>query len=516
MRTQSYPNYQAYPSAYQPIRVKRNPILIGLLVALALLVLSGAAAVIYLVFRFEGPVLPGVKVGDSDLGGLTLAQAATQIDADWNKNKVLLVSDGFHNWEATPLDFGMWVDPNATARAAYAYGRGEGHWGQILSAIFTGRQADIDPVVVFSSQVANEQLSYWGPLVQRDPQPATLQYLNGQWQVAPGAPGASLDAAASLQQLSQNYDIMMKAGYLPLSTVPIPSPTGAAEAALADLQSQLAKPLLVHAYDPISNDTLEWAVPTDLLASWIQVGQTGDGQVKLSIDESGFPAYLDSLEKSLSDGRTFWISNQTYDLTGHWQRGDAYTVVIQRPATTYTVQDGDTLLKIAYRSQMPYWMILQANPDVDPDKLQVGSVLTIPSRSDLLPDPVVLGKRIVLSISAQHMYIYENGQQIRDFVISTGIDRSPTQPGVFQIQTHVDNAYASVWDLYMPDFMGIYQSWPGFWNGIHGLPTLSNGQRLWAGLLGKPVSYGCIILDLDAAHWLYSWAEDGVVVEITE
>jgi lipoprotein-anchoring transpeptidase ErfK/SrfK len=99
-------------------------------------------------------------------------------------------------------------------------------------------------------------------------------------------------------------------------------------------------------------------------------------------------------------------------------------------------------------------------------------------------------------------------------VISTGIDRSPTQPGVFQIQTHEINAYASVWDLHMPHFLGIYEAWPGFMNGIHGLPTLSSGRRLWAGVLGRPVSYGCIVMELEAAEWLYGWAENGVVVEI--
>jgi lipoprotein-anchoring transpeptidase ErfK/SrfK len=99
-------------------------------------------------------------------------------------------------------------------------------------------------------------------------------------------------------------------------------------------------------------------------------------------------------------------------------------------------------------------------------------------------------------------------------VISTGIDRSPTIPGVYQVQTHELNAYASVWGLYMPHFMGIYEGWPGFMNGIHGLPTLSGGRRLWAGSLGRPVSYGCIILDLQAAEDLYNWAENGVVVEI--
>jgi lipoprotein-anchoring transpeptidase ErfK/SrfK len=66
----------------------------------------------------------------------------------------------------------------------------------------------------------------------------------------------------------------------------------------------------------------------------------------------------------------------------------------------------------------------------------------------------------------------------------------------------------------MPHFLGIYEAWPGFMNGIHGLPTLSNGVRLWESILGRPASFGCIILDLQAAQDLYFWAEDGVVVEI--
>src|SRR5262249_19832875 len=142
--------------------------------------------------------------------------------------------------------------------------------------------------------------------------------------------------------------------------------------------------------------------------------------------------------------------------------------------------------------------------------------LNIPSKDVLLPLPVVPGKRLKLSISEQRLYGYENKQQVFEYVISTGIDRSPTQPGVFQVQSHDPNAYASLWDLYMPDFLGIYESWPGFMNGFHGLPLLHGGVRLWGDILGKPASFGCIILSLDDAHTLYQWAPDGVVVEIKE
>jgi lipoprotein-anchoring transpeptidase ErfK/SrfK len=82
------------------------------------------------------------------------------------------------------------------------------------------------------------------------------------------------------------------------------------------------------------------------------------------------------------------------------------------------------------------------------------------------------------------------------------------------VTSHIENAYAAIWDLYMPHFLGIYEAVPGFTNGIHGLPMLSGGRRLWANVLGQPASYGCIILTLQAAEELYYWAEDGVVVEI--
>jgi hypothetical protein len=113
-------------------------------------------------------------------------------------------------------------------------------------------------------------------------------------------------------------------------------------------------------------------------------------------------------------------------------------------------------------------------------------MITIPPRDTLLPLPIVVDKRIVISISEQRLLTYEDGELLSEHVISTGIARSPTLPGVFQVQSHYENAYASNWDLWMPHFLGIYEAVPGFWNGIHGLPLLSNGVRLWENVLGRP------------------------------
>jgi hypothetical protein len=66
----------------------------------------------------------------------------------------------------------------------------------------------------------------------------------------------------------------------------------------------------------------------------------------------------------------------------------------------------------------------------------------------------------------------------------------------------------------MPYFLAVYPAGGGVENGFHELPILANGQRLWAGSLGRPASFGCIILGIPEAETLYNWAEIGVVVVI--
>jgi len=181
----------------------------------------------------------------------------------------------------------------------------------------------------------------------------------------------------------------------------------------------------------------------------------------------------------------------------------------------YTVQEGDALAVIAFDHGIPYPWIQQANPGIG-DNLQVGQILTIPSPDLLLPLPVREGKRITVSLSSQMMWVYEDGDVQWQWQVSTGMPSSPTSPGVFQIQTHELEAYAANWDLSMPHFMGIYEPGPraDVMNGFHGFPSRGGAQLLWTGSLGRPVTYGCILISSENATTLYEWAEEGTVVEI--
>ena len=135
-----------------------------------------------------------------------------------------------------------------------------------------------------------------------------------------------------------------------------------------------------------------------------------------------------------------------------------------------------------------------------------------PAQADQGTAPGGTGQRILVSISKQHMYVYDGDTLVYSFVVSTGLHNS-TAAGTFKVLDKIPNAYGSTWDLWMPDWLGIYYS-GSLENGIHALPILSNGQTLWAGLLGQPASFGCIILGTADAQTLYNWVEVGTPVII--
>ena len=121
-------------------------------------------------------------------------------------------------------------------------------------------------------------------------------------------------------------------------------------------------------------------------------------------------------------------------------------------------------------------------------------------------------KYILVDISEQHMYVYEGDVLVYSFVASTGMGNS-TRVGSFSVLNKIPNAYGATWNIWMPDWLGIY--WSGsLQNGIHALPILPGGGTLWAGYLGTPISYGCVVLGTYDAQALYEWADLGTPVEI--
>ena len=132
----------------------------------------------------------------------------------------------------------------------------------------------------------------------------------------------------------------------------------------------------------------------------------------------------------------------------------------------------------------------------------------------LTPTPDPADQLILVDISEQRMYVYENDRLLWDWVASTGEPGKDTAVGTFAVRDKIEVAYASTWNLDMPYWLGIYQSGP-LENGIHALPIQrANGIKLWEGFLGRRVSYGCVILSDENARTLFEWARIGTPVTI--
>jgi LysM repeat protein len=185
-----------------------------------------------------------------------------------------------------------------------------------------------------------------------------------------------------------------------------------------------------------------------------------------------------------------------------------------RPAT-YIVKSGQTLSQIARELGVSLAAIVDANGLANPDRIYTGMALRVPgAQSETTVIGPVTDTRLIASISEQRCWLYQAGKLTGNWRCSSGRKASPTVPGSYRIQSKINPAYASRWDFWMPYWMGLYYA-GSTENGIHGLPyNPKTGRRTWEGLVGTPITYGCIMLDDANVKTLFNVAYIGMSVVI--
>ena len=192
--------------------------------------------------------------------------------------------------------------------------------------------------------------------------------------------------------------------------------------------------------------------------------------------------------------------------------------------STYVVERGDTVFRIATRFNIPPEALVDANNIPWADRIYIGQILTIPSQdyrvrslndrivdsaaplpSDEIPSPsVVEGKQIIVDLSQQQTYAFENGVLLRHFLSSTGLPHTPTVTGDFAIYVKYDaqRMTGPGYDLPgVPWVMYFYRDY-----ALHG--------AYWHNNFGNPISHGCVNLRIPEAEWLYQWAPVGTPVQV--
>ena len=208
------------------------------------------------------------------------------------------------------------------------------------------------------------------------------------------------------------------------------------------------------------------------------------------------------------------LSPTSYVYVGQRLRIPAASTPSPTATTVYVVRPGDTLSGIAARFGVSVAALAQANGIRNPSRIFVGQRLRIPRGNTGPAAPGGGGLQFVVDVSQQTCWLYRGRQVLYTWRCSTGRPGYPTRYGTFRIQSKIPVAYGSAWNIYMPYWLGIY--WAGSTeNGIHGLPwNATTGAKVWAGLVGRPVTFGCIMLEDWAARTLYEMAYIGMPVVI--
>ncbi len=198
-------------------------------------------------------------------------------------------------------------------------------------------------------------------------------------------------------------------------------------------------------------------------------------------------------------------------------------VVVSTPVTTaklrtHVVTAGQGLAEIARLYGVTWPAIAALNNISDPNTIFAGTVLKIPD-SDTNPTttmetsqgvpPGPLGgagstKAITVVLHEQRVYAYENGNLIRNVLVSTGLPGTPTVTGTYRIYVKYSAQLMTGPGYYLPGVPWVMYFYQGY--SFHG--------AYWHHNWGHPMSHGCVNMPIDEALWLYQWAEVGTPVTV--
>lgn len=188
---------------------------------------------------------------------------------------------------------------------------------------------------------------------------------------------------------------------------------------------------------------------------------------------------------------------------------------------THVVQAGEHLASIASAYGVSWPAIAAMNNISDPNQIYAGQTLVIPdvdtglgvyAQPEAWAAPaaaaptITTGKEIVVDLSDQRVYAYENGALVRNVLVSTGLWDTPTVSGDYRIYVKYDAQLMTGPGYYLPGVPWVMYFYQGY--SLHG--------TYWHNNFGQPMSHGCVNMPTDEAGWLYTWAPIGTPVHIQQ
>ena len=291
-------------SSARPRRRRSLALRFGVSFVLGFLLAAGIGAGVLYAWgqQYEGRVLPGVRVGSTELGGLTREQAEAAIASAYGSlatGQITLTGPDGQTTTISYADVGRGPGSSAVVDAALAAGR----QGEPLADLIGAPQAAIHGVTLGSAVAYDRDklaaaVETLATTIDQTPADASVSAgQGGTFSVSPAKDGRAVDKAALLTALDQQLaalgtpeSITMPVPVVPLAPVVT---TASAEAAKAAADRMAADVVVAHGKD-------SWTIAGTSLAPLISFSTAADGSITPVFDASGLDPMLKTLAKKVN------------------------------------------------------------------------------------------------------------------------------------------------------------------------------------------------------------------------
>lgn len=444
-----------------PKRKRHLGLWIGTPVAVALVGVVAASMIL---------IAPGTAVAGVQVGGMTPTAAATAIQKQLNGTTVHLTGDGVDT-TLTGSQLGATVDAKSLADAAYTE-----HPMWNLGAWFSGAK---HAVVRVNTSKAEAALHSAAPGLFQAPKNAAVSFdtAKAAYVAQPGVDGTGVDLAVLGSALQKAFASGEAAVPVAAASTPVaPAVTTKAATDMAAKLNDIAKKAGFY----VGSERTVPVTPATL-ASWIHVTTTETG-FALTVDTAAVQKAVDALPAAVNRAP---------------QNGTAITDPQGKVLQTEKASlDGRTLGDTSNVAARFARQLADGN-----------GVYTLPVTSTDA-QTTKIARNIVVSLSKQTTYLYENGKLVHQYLISSGVPGHDTQPGSYRVMAKVamqDMGCTTGYTYCTKNVPWVSYFYPNV--GFHG--------TYWHHNFGHVMSHGCVNMPIDVAKFVYDWAPIGtpVVVE---
>jgi vancomycin resistance protein YoaR len=265
------------PASQAPIQFSPPTVITkaGTILASAIVLTLAIATVFSLGFQmvYLGRIMPGVRMAGLDLSGVSRNEAIGQLSQQltYPITGHVTLSFGDQSWAFTPAELGLHLDGEASANAAYSFGRSLWPWENIAQKIQSMQGGTtLSPRLIFNGDEAHATLQRVAAELNQPTVEAVLTVSGLDVQVTPGQVGLTLDTEKTAAWLASQL-LLMQDVEVPLAVVEQPPRILDASAQATVAQSMLSQPLLITPGGNYEDNPEPLAIAPETLAGMLSV-----------------------------------------------------------------------------------------------------------------------------------------------------------------------------------------------------------------------------------------------------